>query len=188
MRNPRLLSSRPRETLRAVADEHRWIISSIRKDHIRDPFESGVPALDEFLRRYARQNQDKGLGRTYVATRETSPQVLGYFTIRSGSVAFDDLPPTEQRKLPQYPIPVVHIGRLAVDRRAQGRGLGKILLVEALQKAVEVSQTLAVYAVEVVAKNEQAHGFYLKYGLKSLVDDRLHMYISMKTVRKLFRK
>ena len=99
---------------------HGWIISSIRKDNVRDQFESGEPALDEFLRRYARQNQDKGLGRTYVATREGGPEVVGYFTIRSGAIVFEDLPPDERRKLPQYPIPVVHIGRLAVDRRAQG--------------------------------------------------------------------
>ena len=81
-----------------------WTISSIRKDHVRDQCDSGEPALDEFLRRYARQNQEKGLGRTYVATREGSPEVLGYFTIRSGSIVFEDLPSDEQRRLPQYPI------------------------------------------------------------------------------------
>ena len=73
-----------------VAGHRDWDVTSLRKDHVRERFDSGEPALDEFLRMYARQNQAKGLGRTYVATRSGQLDVLGYFTIRSGSILFEE--------------------------------------------------------------------------------------------------
>jgi GNAT superfamily N-acetyltransferase len=170
-----------------LADEAAWTVTPIRKEHVRDRFESGEAALDAFLHLYARQNQDRDLGRTYVATRPGQLEVLGYFTVRSGSILFDALPADEAKRLPHYPIPVVHLGRLAVDRRAQGSGLGGRLLAEALRIAMEVSASLAIYAVEVIAKSEAARTVYERYGFRSLSDDRLHLYISMKTVRKVFR-
>jgi ribosomal protein S18 acetylase RimI-like enzyme len=162
-------------------------ISRLHTKHDREPFDSGVPPLDDFLRRFARQNDEKGLSRTYVATRPGEFEVVGYMTIRVGEVACADLPPDVQRGLPRYPVPVLHVARLAVDKRARGIGLGEALLMHALERALDLSEAVGVWGVEVIAKDEAARSFYMRYGFEPLVDDQLHLYVSMKTVRRAFR-
>ena len=155
--------------------------------HDRSSFDCGEPALDEFLRRYARQNQDRDVSRTFVATRPGERRVLGFFTLSAGAVEHGDLPPEEKRRLPRYPVPVVRLGRLAVGRRERGGGLGEALLVDALRRALRGADAVGAFAVEVVAKGEEARSFYLHYGFRPLEDDPLHLYLSMGTVRRLFR-
>lgn len=162
-------------------------ISRLRPNHVREQFDSGVPPLDDFLRRFARQNDEKGLSRTYVATRPGELEVVGYLTIRVGEIASTDLPPDAQRGLPRYPVPVLHVARLAVDKRARGIGLGEALLMHALRKAVDLAEDVGVWGVEVIAKDDAARSFYMRYGLEPLVDDDLHLYVSVKTVRKALR-
>ena len=159
-------------------------ISRLEADHVREHFDSGVAALDDVLRRYARQNAKRGLSRTYVATRDGERAVLGYVTLRVGQVAVSDLPPGDRKGLPRYPVPMLHLARLAVDEKARGIGLGKRLLMHALRKALDAAEQIGVWGVEVVAKDEAARGFYAHYGFHALADDPLHLYISLKTVRK----
>lgn len=161
-------------------------IERIRKDHERAGFDCGNPELNEFLRKYARQNDELGLGRTFVAVRGGSPTVLGYHTLRNGEVEVANLPPEETKRFPRYPVPVVHFARLAVDRHSQGQRLGETLLLDGLERALAVSQTVAAYAVEVVAIDEAARAFYVKYGFRELKDDRRHLYLPMRTIAKLF--
>jgi GNAT superfamily N-acetyltransferase len=163
-----------------------WTLERISKTHDRAAFDSGVPALDEYLRRFARQNDRKDLGRTYVATPREGRTILGYFTIRAGAVAARELPEDERRGLPAYPVPVVHLARLAVDLSARGRGLGKWLLVHALRKAMLVADPLGVRAVEVLAKDTSARSFYERFGFRSLLDDPDHLYLSMAAIRGAF--
>lgn len=162
-------------------------ISRLRRNHVRERFDSGVPPLDDFLRRFASQNEEKGLSRTYVATRPGELEVAGYVTIRVGEIATTDLPPNAQRGLPRYPVPVLHVARLAVDKRARGIGLGEALLMHALHKALDLAEDAGLWGVEVIAKDEAARSFYMRYGFRSLVDDDLHLYVSLKTVRKVFQ-
>jgi len=161
-------------------------IARLGDRHLRAAFDSGVAALDEFLRQYARQNDKKELSRTYVATPSGERDVLGYVTLRAGEVACADLPETEQRRLPRYPVPVLHVARLAVDRRARGKGIGEQLLMHALRMALDAAQDVGVWGVEVIAKDESARAFYARYGFRALVDDPLHLYVSPKTVRMAF--
>jgi ribosomal protein S18 acetylase RimI-like enzyme len=167
-----------------MAEAPGWEIAPLSRAHDREGFDCGEPSLDDFLARYARQNQDQGISRTYVATRPGANKVEGYFTLSTGSVAIRDLPEGERRRLPKYPVPVVHLGRLAVDRSAAGRGLGERLLVEALRTSLRAAETVGAFAVEVVAKNDAARAFYAKFGFASLEDDRLHLYLPLKTVRR----
>lgn len=162
-----------------------WRIAPLGRSHDRSAFDCGEPVLDEFLRRYARQNQDKGMSRTFVATRGGEPRVLGFFTLSAGSVAFEVLPDDVRRRLPGHPVPVVLLGRLAVDRAAAGQGLGERLVVEALTIALRVAETVGAVAVEVVAKGDAARGFYERYGFRPLEDDRLHLFLPMATVRRV---
>ena len=163
-----------------------WTIEPIRRDHVRDSFDCGHPYLNVFLQRYARQSEDLRLARTCVAVKPKDLIVRGYYTMRTGQVAIRDLPPEETRRLPQYPVPVVHLARLAVDKTAQGHRLGETLLLDALEKALAGSRTVAAYAVEVIAIDAAARAFYERYGFRGLLDDRRHLYLPMKTVEALF--
>ena len=169
-----------------MADPPPWIVEVIRKAHQRDSFNCGQAALDEFLRRYARQNDELELGRTFVAILPGNLRVLGYYTLGAGSTKAEHLPEEERHRLPKYPVPVIHLARLAVDRSVQNQGLAKYLLTHALRKAWIASREVAAYAVDVVALDDRARAFYAKYGFHELQDNPLHMYLSMKTIAKLF--
>ena len=158
-----------------------FIIEPLTASHNREAFDCGEESLNDFLKRFARQNNEKGLGRTFVAVKGNEPQIYGYYTIASGALSFEII----SEKLPRYPIPVVHLGRLAVDEAAKGQRLGKALLADALTRAVTIADQLGIYAVEVYALTESAREFYLKFGFTELLDDRLHLYLTIKHIRKL---
>ncbi len=149
-------------------------------------FDCGQPELNAFVHRYARQSDDLGLARTFVAVRPPARTVVGYHTLRNGEVEVDNLPADETKRFPRYPVPVVHLARLAVDRRSQGQRLGETLLLDALERSLVVSKSVAAFAVEVVAIDEAARAFYVRYGFTEFRDDRRHLYLSMKTVQALF--
>lgn len=171
-----------------MPDSPRWILEPVRRDHVRDRFDCGNADLNGFLSRYARQSDDLGLARTIVAVPPKELIVLGYYSMRNGQVKVSTLPQGDAKRFPRYPVPVVHLARLAVDRTARGQGLGEFMLLDALEKALAASRKIAAYAVEVVAVDETARSFYRKYGFKELLDDRLHLYLPMQTVERLFEK
>lgn len=158
----------------------RFVIEPLSKRHKRDDFDCGEASLNEFLKKYARQNSAKNFGRTFVAVLPEETKVLGYYTLASGSVAFEVVP----EKLPRYPIPTAHLGRLATDLKMRGQGLGELLLVDALRRAVRVAAEIGIYAVELYALTENAKRFYLKYGFVELKDDDKHLYLPIETLRK----
>jgi predicted GNAT family N-acyltransferase len=157
------------------------IVERLSNHHDRSEFDCGVEELNVYLQKYSSQHQRKGVGRTYVAIEEGATRVLGYYSISASAVDFDTVP----ENLPRHPIPVALIGRLAVDSSARGRGLGETLLIHALGSAQRVAEIAGVYAVVVDALSEQAKSFYLKYGFKELADDQLHLYLPMRTIKKL---
>lgn len=157
------------------------LVEPLLKDHQRFDFDCGIESLNLFLRNFARQNDDKGLSRTFVAVRPGDVTIHGYYSLSSGSVSFEHVPD----KLPRYPIPTAHIGRLAVDRRYQGVGLGEFLLIDALRRVEAVANELGIFAVELFAINETAKSFYLRYGFTELADDPYHVYLSLRKIRKL---
>ena len=137
------------------------------------------PSLNEYLQGFARQNAELFLGRTYVLVVSGQTRIEGYYTISSGSVAREELP---EKRLPRYPVPIVLMGRLAVDKSAQEKGYGEWLLLNALKRAAQLAQHLGIYAVVVDAFNEQAHRFYRKYGFTETVDDTMRLYLPIKKV------
>jgi GNAT superfamily N-acetyltransferase len=151
--------------------------------HRRIGFDCGKPALDEFLHTLVSQYEKRRLGKTFVAVHTGGAgQVVGYYTLAASAASFDNMPPEIARKLPRHPVPMILVARLAVDRRAQGEGLGKALLHDALQRALDISKSLGVFAVEVFAIDEQAAGFYAKFGFTLLLDDPRHMYLPTRTI------
>ncbi len=161
-------------------------IEKLNRSHERREFDCGESSLNDYLHRYARHNTRTGIGATYVAVEKGRSKVLAFYTISSGQVAQEVMPESERKSLPRYPIPVVRIGRLATDLSVRGQGLGSALLIDALRRAYSLSEVLSIYAVEVDALTDEARQFYDKFGFKSLIDDPLHLYITLKTVRRLF--
>lgn len=151
--------------------------------HSVETFDCGDEAKNRFLARFALQNSKGGLGRTYVAVRPAGGETIhGYYTISSSSVKFDNLPPS---RLPKYPIPAILIGKLAVDIRSQHRGLAKVLLQDALKRALAVAEEVGVFLVEIKAVNDTVRDFYVKRGFREMLDDPLKLYMSVKTIRSL---
>ena len=156
-----------------------FIIEPLGKQHDRESFDCGETALNQFLRLYARQNNERGLGKTYVAVLPGEAKVCGYYTLSSGSISFAIAP----EKLPRYPIPTIHLGRLAVDLKMQGQRLGELLLIDVLERAILLADEIGIYAVELYALTEKAKQFYLKYGFVPLKDDDKHLYLPIETLK-----
>lgn len=156
------------------------VIRLLGAGHRRDGFDCGDTALNDFLLRRAGQQQRRGFGKTYVALAEDGVTITGYVTVSAGQVATTSLP--AQLKLPRYPAPMLRIGRLAVDVRHQGEGLGRQLLAFALCLAVEFSQRVGLYAVVVDAKHDKAKAFYVKLGFVACADIPLCLYLPIATL------
>ncbi len=130
-----------------------------------ESFQCGHEPLDEYIRRYASQDVRRNVSRVFIAAPENDPQQLaGFFTLSAGSVSCSSLPASLARKLPRYPVPVALIGRLAVGKKFQGKGLGSILLADACKKVSQASSVLAVAGIIVDAKDELAISFYKHFG------------------------
>lgn len=162
-----------------------WAVEELRAEHDRSVFSCGHASLDEFLRLYAGRNQKTGVSRTFVAVTPGERIVGGYYSISAGAVAVENLSEEHRRRLPRYPVPVAHLGRLAVDESVQGRGLGSHLLIDALRRIDHAAASIGIHAIEVVAIDSAAKRFYLKYGFTELQDDPHHLFMPLKTVRKL---
>jgi len=150
--------------------------------HRRDGFDCGDAALNDFLIRQAGQQQRRGFGKTYVALADTGMEVVGFVTVSAGQVATNTLP--SHLKLPRYPAPMLRIGRLAVDVRRQGKGIGQDLLSFALHLALEFSDRVGLYAVVVDAKDEKAAAFYCRLDFESSLDDPLCLFLPLSRLAK----
>jgi GNAT superfamily N-acetyltransferase len=173
-----------RRSLNAEAETNRvWTISPITEQHDRGQFDCGEPSLDQYLKQSARQNGTKGISRTFVLVREGEPRVLGYYTLAGGQFERDNLPAKATKPLPRYPVPVVVLGRLAVDRSAQGEKLGRALLKDALHRVLEVSDAVGFFAVYVRAINERGAEFYVKFGFVPFPSDPLQLFLPLSHLR-----
>ncbi len=156
---------------------------ALTKTHDRQSFDCGVPSLNQYLQRSARQNQDKDIGRTHVLVDEGQNRIWGYYTLSSATIDFDEYP--ESARLPLYPIPAILLARLAVDQSRQGEGLGRDLLLHALSVARRHADIIAAAAVVVDALDDAAQAFYEKYGFQTLNKPGRHLYLTMKKIRML---
>ena len=165
----------------------KWIFCPLNSNFNRDNFDCGVPELNDYLKKYARQNQKKGIAKTFVAIpNDGSTIVAGYYSISMSEIQRESLPENYQRRLPRYPVPAMRIGKLAVDKSFQGRGLGEKMLVDALKRAVRFSEDIGIFAVKVDALNEQAKKFYLQYGFMSLQNSKLSLFIPLTRIVQAF--
>lgn len=145
-------------------------------------FDCGTEVLNEFLSRYSLKNDTLGIGRTFVAF-DDKDEVVGYFTLATAQVVYEDIPDEYRGKLPKYPIPSLRIARLAVGKNLQGKGIGKWLLAQAFIKIVHVAEITGLYFTIVDAK-ETSKSFYEHYGFIKFKDKELSYFLTVETVRK----
>jgi GNAT superfamily N-acetyltransferase len=178
-----------------MASEKKWDFVPIDKKYQRDHFDCGYSALDDYIKKYAKQNHEKRIAKTFVAIQDsTSLKVDGFYTISASTIEFESLPDSSQKGLPAYPILAILIGKLAVDGAAKGQGLGTELLIDALLRVVKASQDVAVFAVRVDAIAKGASGaidatardFYLKYEFIPFQDQPLSLFLPIKTIVREF--
>ena len=164
-----------------------WNFAPLEKKHNRKDFDCGNEELNNYLKRYARQNDKLGINKTFVAIKPDTPlSVDGYYTISSSVIEFHSLPEEKRKRSPAYPIPAALIGRLAVDVSCQGEGLGTELLVDALLRTVKASSEIGIYAIRVDAIDDRAKEFYLKHEFIPFEDNPLSLFLPIKTVKQEF--
>ena len=150
--------------------------------HDRQGFDCGRQELNDWLRQIARQRQEKGLSRTFVATREEYPDpICGYYALTLAELENRHLPQAWRKKLPRR-IPGVRLGLLAVDRLYQRKGLGKLLLVDALGRARRIYKEAGGIGLFVDAIDEQAAGYYQRFGFAASPDNPLLLFLSAKVM------
>ena len=152
----------------------------ISGDHLLESFDSGEPSLDEWLRRRVLRNHMAGASRCFVVCSGIS--VIGYHSLSAGAIGHETAPKTMRRNMPD-PLPVLLLGRLAVDRRYHNRGLGQALLRDALIRSVHVAGEAGVFAILVHAISEPAKRFYLSRGFVESPLQPMTLLMTLQTVR-----
>ena len=162
-----------------MTDSDALIVEPLGRRHDRAAFSCGLPELDRYLTRQAGQDVRRRIARVFVCTADDSDVVLGFYTLSALSIDLASLPDELSRKLPRHPVPCALIGRLAVDRSAHGRGLGRMLLADAVKRTVAAGETVAMHALIVDAANEDAKRFYERFGFLPLTDDPMRLFLPL---------
>jgi GNAT superfamily N-acetyltransferase len=158
----------------------RWQEAPLAKQHERAAFDCGDADLNLYLRRYARQNHDSGGAKCFVAAPAEAPtHILGFYTLSPASLEYSRTPALAKKGLARYDVPVFRLGRLAVDKTAQGRGLGGALLLRAAERCIRVAQDVGGVALLIDAKNDRAASWYESYGALRLDDAPLSLVLPL---------
>ncbi len=154
----------------------------ISADHDCLDFDCGRESLNTWLRKTALKNEANDASRTFVIC--TAAKVIAYYSLATGSVSRIDAPGRVKRNMPE-PLPIIVLGRLAVDIRWQGKGMGLALLRDALLRCVEVSRDVAVKAVLVHALDEEAKRFYESVGFMESPANPLTLFITTLDLKRI---
>jgi GNAT superfamily N-acetyltransferase len=156
--------------------------------HDRAAFSCGTEALDNYIKKQASQDVKKKVAVVYVATPD-GRTILGYYTLSQYSVHFDEIPIEISKKFPKYPaVPATLLGRLARHSSTQGQGVGELLLLDALYRALTMSEQIASAAIVTDAKDQKAIDFYKKYGFIELPKAERRLFFPMASISALFPK
>jgi len=160
-----------------------WREEPIGWHHDRKSFDCGSPELNEYFERYARQNHESGGAKTFVLVSPADPvRVMGFYSISPGAIEFARVPAKLTKKLGRHEVPVFRLGRLAIDRSVQGRGLGGDLLLAAGERALAVAAEVGGVALAIDAKDEKAAKWYERFGALALLDDPLKLVLPLAVI------
>lgn len=159
----------------------------LQSKHKKSDFSCGKELLDNYIQKQANQDIKRKLAVCFVVCVTKTNAIKGYYTLSNNSIPINTIPEYLRKKLPRSykNIPTTLLGRLAIDNHFQGKGIGKLLLVDALKRSFEISKTLGSFAVVVDPIDVEAEKFYLKYGFIQLPDSK-KMFLPMKTIVQLF--
>lgn len=153
--------------------------------HDRAGFSCGVYSLDAYIRTQAGQDMRRDLAVCYVLSEPGDARIIGYYTLSATSISATSLPPELAKRYGRYHVlPATLLGRLAVDSRYKGQGMGETLLLNALRRTLRTG--VASMAMVVDALDETAAGFYERYGFRRFADDPMRLYLTMNKVREIF--
>jgi len=165
-----------------------WHEEPISRRHDRSAFDCGEAALNEFLRAYARKSHESGGAKTFLALDDTDGKsILGFYSLSPASVAYALAPGIVTRGLARHEVPAFRLARLAVDRRAQGRGLGGQLLLAAGMRCLLASEEVGGVAILIDAKNERVAQWYAGYGALPLLDAPLSLLLPLRTIERALK-
>jgi GNAT superfamily N-acetyltransferase len=158
-------------------------IEKLRRDHPVEAFDCGRPGLNRYLARFAWQNQQAGASQTYVGLVDDA--IVGFHTLVVGEVSHEGAPERLTKGLARHPVPIMLLARLAVDQRWHGRGIGKALLKDALQRTLQAADIAGIRAFVVHAKDEEAQRFYRHFDFIPFPIDPLQLFVLLKDVRRI---
>lgn len=159
------------------------VINPLNNSHDRASFACGIEALDSYLKKQANQDVKRRVSKVFVATNANNPTcILGYYTLSSLAIEAPSLPALLAKKLPKHPIPAALLGRLAVSTHMQSRGIGSMLLADALKRTLAAGEHIAIYALIVDAINQQAQQFYESFGFSLLTSEHNRLFLPLKSI------
>ncbi|MDL2264585.1 GNAT family N-acetyltransferase [Synergistaceae bacterium OttesenSCG-928-I11] len=157
------------------------------KSHNKKEFDCNVQELNNYLRERASQDIRRYYATMFVAVEEETNKVIGYYTLSNASIDLNNVPDEMKKRLPKYPtVPAIRLGRLAVDKSMQGKGLGGELLADAVIRSVLNVSAWVLMIVD--AKDEVAVAFYKKYGFEQLIDNDKHLFVMRKHLENFILK
>jgi GNAT superfamily N-acetyltransferase len=160
-----------------------WHEEPIHKKHNRQAFDCGDAALNDFLLRYARKSHELGGAKTFLAIDDAGKQtVLGFYSLSPASIEYTRTPEILRRGLARHDVPGFRLARLAVDRNAQGRGLGGQLLLAAGRRCLLAAAEVGGVVLVIDAKNERVAKWYAGYGAMPLLDALLTLLLPLATI------
>lgn len=160
-------------------------VEPLDRTHDRNGFDCGSEPLNAYLRQTARQHADRGISRTFVLVQQAAVEpkpILGFFTLNICQLRAEELPAKMARRLPRE-VSGLKLGRLAIAKNQQRQGLGKLLLVAAMKKVIEVFETAGGIGLFVDAKDEQARACYERFGFVPLPDAPLQLFLPLQSIR-----
>jgi GNAT superfamily N-acetyltransferase len=160
-------------------------VEKLRADHKIEGFDCGREELNRYLLRYAWTNQQAGAAQTYVGL--AGDAVLGYYTLAVGQVMREEAPERLTKGLARHPVPIMLLARLAVSLAAQGQGVGKALLRDAMQRTLQAADIAGIRAFAVHAKDDNARRFYERFDFIPSPADPMHLFVLLKDVRRIMQ-
>lgn len=163
------------------------ISEPLNSTHKKSDFSCGKEMLDTYIQKQANQDVKRKISTCFVIYEIETNLIKGYYTLSNSSIPSEFIPDLIRKKLPRSydSIPTTLLGRLAIDNRFQGQGIGKFILIDALKRSYEISKTIGSFAVVVDPIDQEAENFYNKYGFIKLPDSG-KMFLPMKTISQLF--
>ena len=159
--------------------------------HDRKSFDCGTKELNIYLQRFAVRHREAGISMTMVLPEKEQPSdISAFYTLTHTEIERRTLPAAMAKKLPRYPVPVLLLAQLAVNKDVQGQGHGKVTLIRALHHCLQINSHLPSHSVVVDALNNGVKAFYEQYGFRLLDNhnDQARLFLSMKAIKRLFTR